>query len=485
MTPAVSGASGDLNRTGGEPGVSWAGRHAPILSAQRVRIYLSEGDSTHHQATFIRIVELLRREGAAGAGVFRGIAGFGASGQLHSAAFPDVVQPLPLIVEWIDTPDRVARLLPGVCAEAPEALITIDDVRVVQAGQRVLRDVSSAVHVRDVMTRAADVDCVAPETSLHEVAVRLLRERLRAVPVVDAGRRVVGIITNGDLVERGGLPLRLELLGALGDPERPAVASHLTGLRGEGRNAASIMTPGVVTIHPDALVTQAAKLMLDRRLKRLPVVDAGGHLLGMLSRLDVLKTATTGYPVSDAPVAANEVSNAGAPDAAGTMFVTAGPRNGRRGSMRRVGQVMNRHVPTVRPTTPLPDVLDAVVSTRLNRAVVVDDERRPVGIVVDADLLQRVTPAAHPGVIQALMRRVLPGATEQREAWQRLTGHTARDLMRPRSEMLVVSEDADIAAVIDRSLAQRIKLAVVTDGEGRLIGMADRADLLAALVPAG
>jgi CBS domain-containing protein len=146
---------------------------------------------------------------------------------------------------------------------------------------------------------------------------------------------------------------------------------------------------------------------------------------------------------------------------------------------------MNRTVPTVRPDATLPEVLDAVVSTRLNRAVVVDDAGRPAGIVVDTDLMQRVMPAAHPGLVQTLMHRVHPGPPEQQQQWQRLTGQRAADVMRPLEELLVVPADTPIPEVIDRSLAQRIKLVAIVDGDGRLVGMVDRADLLAALVPAG
>lgn len=446
--------------------------------AQRVRIYLTEADTIQHEAAHLSLLELLRKEGAAGASVFRGVAGFGAPGHLHTAALADVAQPLPLVLEWVDTPERVQRLLPTVCAAIPGALITLEELRVVQAGHRALREVPQLLRVGDVMTPAEEVDCVAPETPLHDLVQHLLRKERRAVPVVDAERRVVGIITNSDLVDRAGLPLRLELLRALGDPDAPRVAAHLTGLHGEGRTAASIMTQPVVTTRPDLPVTEAAKLMLARRLKRLPVVDAQGRLLGMLSRMDVLKTATTAYPlageaatVPPAPAAAAEVPSPG----------PAGSHNGPRGRPQRVGDVMNRFVPTVTPDTPLPEVLAALVSTRLNRAVVVDEARRPVGIIVDVDLMQRVTPAAHPSLVQALMRRVLPGPSEAREQWQRLTAHTAKELMRPRSEMLVVPQDAPLASVIDQSLERRIKLIAIVDDEGRLAGMADRADLLAAL----
>jgi CBS-domain-containing membrane protein len=108
-----------------------------------------------------------------------------------------------------------------------------------------------------------------------------------------------------------------------------------------------------------------------------------------------------------------------------------------------------------------------------------------VGVVVDTDLMQRVTPAAHPGLVQTLMHRVRPGSPEQRQQRQRQTGQRAADVMRPLEELLVVPETAPIADVIDRSLAQRVKLVAVVGADGRLVGMVDRADLLAALAPPG
>lgn len=428
----------------------------------RVRIYVSEADTWQHQPTYQAVLELLRRERCAGATVMRGIMGF-THGRITTANLVDLAPALPIVVEWIDTPERVQRLLPVLSQMTPEGLITVDEVRVVKYPRSVLRDVPRDLRVRDVMTPAERVVAAPVDASLHELVVLLLRKGRHAVPVLDRDRRVVGIITNRDLVERAGLPLRLELLRALGDPEQPAVAAHLAGLQGEGRTAASIMTREVVTVGPDVLVADAAREMLERRLKRLPVVDSAGRLLGMLSRIDVLKTVSTGF---------------------GRREAVPEPAEQRLGSHpvpSQVGAVMNPHVPLVRPTTPLAEVLDAVVSTRLNRAVVVDDARRPVGIVVDTDLMRLVTPHAHPGLMQRLMHRVLPGTAESRQEWQRLTGQCAADVMRPREQMLVVPVDAPIAEVIDQSLARRSKLITVVDAADRVVGMADRADLLAAL----
>jgi CBS domain-containing protein/PII-like signaling protein len=424
-------------------------------------MYLSEGDTFHHQSAATAVLELLRREDGAGATVFKGVAGFGADGRIHTAGLVELAGPLPMVIEWVDTPERVQRLLPKL-TEMVDGMITVEEVGVAKRPHRALRDVPRIL-VREAMTPAQQVDTASPQTSLRELVELLLRKRRNAIPVVDQARRVVGIVTNRDLVERAGLPLRLELLRALGSPQDPVVSAHLMALHGEGRTAASIMTPDVVTIDPDVPLTDAAQMMLERRLKRLPVVDANGHLLGMLSRFDVLMTVRNGALPPPAP-RSSPSTNSHAP--------------------RAIGDVMNRDVPIVHPDTALPDVLDAVMATRLHRAVVVDQEGRPLGGIVDTDLMQRITPAAHPSLIAALMRRVRPTTSEEREEWRLRTGQVAADVMRPRDQILVESAEAAIGDVIDRALALQVKLVVVTDSQGKVIGMADRADLLGALLPA-
>jgi predicted transcriptional regulator len=145
---------------------------------------------------------------------------------------------------------------------------------------------------------------------------------------------------------------------------------------------------------------------------------------------------------------------------------------------------MNRDVPIVHPETALPEVIDAVMSTRLHRALVVDEDRRPVGGIVDADLMQRVTPAAHPSLFEALMHRVRPMHSDEQTEWQQRTAQTAADVMRPLDRLVVVTAEADIADVIDQALEKQVKVVVVTNDEGRVVGMADRADLLGALAGA-
>jgi CBS domain-containing protein len=423
-------------------------------TAHRVRIYLTE------DGPVAAILETLRRGGCAGASAFRGIAGFGVHGQIHVASLVDLSGPLPVVVEWVDTRERIERCLPALL-ELVDGLITIEDVGVVKWPHPVLREVPAQLRVRDVMTPCEKVDAVTPEADLYDVVRLLLRKRRNAIPVVDEEQRVVGMITNSDLVTRAGLPLRLELLRALGEVEEPRVATHLAALEGEGRTAAMIMTPNVVTISQDTPLADAARLMLTRRLKRLPVVDEHGRFVGIVSRFDILKTVTVASAPSERP-------------AARRLYPIP----------RRVGEIMSRDVPMVHADASLADVLNAVMATRLHRAVVVDEEGRPIGGIVDTDLLQRVTPTAHAGLIAALMRRVRPHTPEEQAIEHLRTAQRAHEVMRPVDQLLVVPADAPIADVIDQALARRVKMVIVTDPQGRVIGMADRADLLGALAAA-
>src|ERR1051326_3341857 len=84
---------------------------------KRVRIYVGEQDKApgRHEPLWETILDLLRTEGAAGATMVRGLAVFGAHSRLHTARLADLAPDLPIVVEWIDGPERIARVLPKIC----------------------------------------------------------------------------------------------------------------------------------------------------------------------------------------------------------------------------------------------------------------------------------------------------------------------------------------------------------------------------------
>ena len=139
--------------------------------------------------------------------------------------------------------------------------------------------------VRDVMT--TEVVTAEPSTPFKELAARLAQHRISAVPVVDADRRVLGIVTEADLLLKQEHP----------DP-KATVSLIWTRRRRQERAkaaaavAAKLMTAPAVTVPPTATVTEAARRMHTARVKRLPVVDERGQLLGIVSRADLLKVFT-------------------------------------------------------------------------------------------------------------------------------------------------------------------------------------------------
>jgi len=415
-----------------------------------VRIYIGESDLWHSEPLYLALIEKLRKEGAAGASVFRGVAGFGAHSRIHTATVLRLSEDLPILVEWIDTSDRVERLLPDVAAMVGEGMITSEEVEVIFYRHRGVADISSRLKVKDVMTPR--VVTVSPETSLRQAIGLLVGQDYRALPVVDGRQRVVGIVTNGDFIERGGLRMRIELLGALSAEE---LANVLAAVEDE-KSVASIMTTPAITIQPDASLADAAHLMVTRSLKRLPVVDASGTLLGMLSRLDLLRTQAEVYP---RPV---------------PEFT---PHPG-----QTIGEVMRTDVPVVGQSATLAEVLDAVVATRLNRVIVVDEERRPVGIVTDAELLRRLSPEDHPSVVRILMARLpfIHLSPEEQHRLEHAMGRTAEELM--EDQIPTVPTTTPLGEAIGVMLRGRRKILPVVDDQGRLLGAADRADLLRTLV---
>lgn len=126
---------------------------------------------------------------------------------------------------------------------------------------------------------------------------KLWLQGVSGLPVVDSQGRLVGIVSEMDLMskqEHGGGTEAMDMmrrLSRLMPEEQSANAGDLlAGLpKAIGRAAADIMTSPAITIGPDATLTDGATLMHKRDLKRLPVVDQDGRLVGIISRADLLK----------------------------------------------------------------------------------------------------------------------------------------------------------------------------------------------------
>jgi CBS-domain-containing membrane protein len=136
--------------------------------------------------------------------------------------------------------------------------------------------------VRDVMTTR--VIWVRKNASFREMAAALREHRVSAFPVLDEGGKVVGVVSEADLLTKEAL-----------DSEPEGMPGMITGMlrrreqeKARAVTASDLMTSPPVTARPEDTVEHAARLMYTRRVKRLPVVDAAGQLVGIISRADVL-----------------------------------------------------------------------------------------------------------------------------------------------------------------------------------------------------
>src|SRR5437773_1264539 len=97
---------------------------------KQVRIFIGESDRWHHKPLADAIVEMIRAEGLAGATVSRGLAGFGANSRIHTAHVLRLSEDLPIVIDVIDRPDRIERILPRLDDMVQEGLVVVSDVEV-------------------------------------------------------------------------------------------------------------------------------------------------------------------------------------------------------------------------------------------------------------------------------------------------------------------------------------------------------------------
>ncbi|MFQ5847503.1 MAG: CBS domain-containing protein [Candidatus Methylomirabilales bacterium] len=136
---------------------------------------------------------------------------------------------------------------------------------------------------KDVMT--TKVVAVGPEMPVNAIAALLLERHISAVPVIDEDRRILGIVSEGDLMRRHETARRRSWwLATFGEAE--ALARDF--VRSHGQRAKDVMTRGVVTVTDETPVAAIAELLEQKGIKRVPVVR-DGRLVGIVSRADLLR----------------------------------------------------------------------------------------------------------------------------------------------------------------------------------------------------
>lgn len=340
--------------------------------AKRLSIYIGESDQWRGKALYLALVEMLRAKGMAGATVSRGLAGFGAHSVVHTASILRLSLDLPLIINVIDSPEKINNILKVIAPMVGEGLMILEDVEVVKYTHRYLNPLPADKLVSEVMTRKViTLKDTMPVAEAWEI---MLKHLLKALPVLNAGGDVVGVLTDEDLVERAGIQQRLSVAERL---DEQMLQSELDSLRASLLKVADVMTSPATTILSNESLGVAAARMAEHRIKRLPVLDESGKLIGVLSRVDVLKQV-----ISEEA----RKRNAKAPS----------------GAVHILSDIMLSEIPTIHEDAQLADVIARFLEAGTLRLIVTDGAGRPLGLISDADAVTRVQPAAQRGVMQAL-----------------------------------------------------------------------------------
>jgi CBS domain-containing protein len=407
---------------------------------QRVRIYLNERDMAEGQPLYLAALERLRREGATGATALRGIAGFGAGHRLRAMG-ADALTATPIVIEWVDRVERVARVLPALDDLLAQALITVEDLRVYRA---VLRSGGPFGDRTVGEALARDAAAAGLDTPLRAAAELMLSRGQPLLPILDERGGVLGVISDGDLVRRGGLPLPLRMFAALTDDERRILLERLPE-----RALTDVLTAEPRTIYVEASIPQAVSPLVEWGFEALPVVDRDGRLAGLFGVEEALRVARREPAGEDGAVRAAEPPTP-------------------------VGLVMQRVVATIAADAPLTDAIAQLVAAP-GRFLVVVEDGRPRGALSDLSLAHTLREPLRSALLGALRTPAAPVAPPPDGA-ESLSAGALADAATPTIETRATQDEA-----IGLMLEGGYERLVVVDDQGRLAGLVARRGLLRAL----
>jgi CBS domain-containing protein len=376
--------------------------------------------------------------------VTRGIEGSYESGEIATGRLEVLSYNMPVRVTIVAPASESEKILSKAAAMVKDGIVTVQDLNVFSYRTHGLL-IPKDSRARDIMTPSPKK--VNLDSPLDEVALLLLSSTFTGLPVVDGENRPIGVISQGDLIYKAGMPMRL---GLLAESDRGKVSPVLEALA--ARKASEVMTQPAVTIEQDKLVTDAVNLMLKRQVKRLPVVDTDGRLVGILSRVDVFHTILRECPDWQA-FQKQEIAV----------------------ELRTVADIMRPDTPTVFPETRVEEVIRLIDCNNIQRVCVVDKDRYFLGLISDRDLLGAFADRSS-GIWDYFMKKI--SSTEQGLLGEDLRKKTAGEVM--NTNIVTVKEDAPINEAIRLMLERAIKRLPVVDSQGKFKGIVNRDALLRA-----
>jgi CBS domain-containing protein len=419
-----------------------------MLHYNAIEIFTNEDARHRNKPVADAVIQYIRDlKIAARCIVTRGIAGCYEGGEVSMGRLEILSFNLPIRIYIVLPAAETEQVLDGLDEMVGTGIIALHDLKVI-SHKATNPFFPRQIMVRDAMTPLPQR--VRGESPLSDAARLLLSSIFTGLPVVDRDDRPVGVITQGDLISKGGLPLRLGLLSESGQEGIAAIMNQL-----DRQRVVEIMTKPATIIAEDRPLTEAVDTMLSKGLKRLPVVDKTGRLVGMLSRLDIFKTVMREAPDWDAFRAQEiEVKN-----------------------LRIVADILRRDTHTVFPDTTMDKVIRVIDDNDIQRVAVVDAEGKLLGLISDRDLLVYFKPDQE-GLRYLFSKVTQPFRTDTpaQDIEQRLAATKACDVM--STDSITIREGALIEEAIRLMTEKTLKRLPVVDDTGCFKGMISRDSLL-------
>lgn len=379
--------------------------------------------------------------------VTRAIEGCYENGDVASGKLEILSMNMPLRITIVLPSAEMENILPQIEEMVSDGIVAVQDIHALfHKTQRQL--IPKHIRVKDVMTATPQKAFL--KTPVSRVVELLLSSHFTGIPVVDEKDHPQGVISQGDLIYRAKMPLRLGILASTNADRIQCVMQCLSQLSSD-----KIMTRPAISIREDKLLVEAVDLMLKKSLKRLPVIDATGALSGILSRQDIFHTITRELP----------------------DWSAFHRQHVQVGNIRRVSDIMRRDTHTVFPDTPVMDIIHIIDTNDVQRVAVIDAAGHFQGMISDKDLFSAFS--EHSESIWELFVRNLPLMEKGKKAE---TAHpdvknkTAKGVM--NTECITVLENASIDEAIGIIVSLGIKRLPVLDVQGIFKGLISRESLL-------
>ncbi len=381
--------------------------------------------------------------------VSKAVAGCYENGEIATFGVEVLSYNMPLEITVIMPSREKDAVLPILERMTEDGIMTVEEKEVRWHKSR-KQLIPRQVKVRDIMTSGpVSVPVSAPAGDIIKI---LSESEFHGIPVTDADGRPAGIVTQGDLLRRAGMPLRLGLLTDLAAHHLKVLEETLSGL-----TAKDLMSSPLVTANEEENLSAAVETMLKNGLKRLPVVDKAGKLTGMVSRLDVFKTILDKAPDWQSLKHSEVILS----------------------NVKTVREAMRQDTPVLPQDAPVWDAVKLIETTDIKRVAVVGGDGKLLGLISDSVLLNAFS-EHKAGLWDYFVSKLsfTAAGRRNREFLRALRAKTAGEIM--RTDIFSLHEDDPIDEAIKLMVAKRLKRVPVLDKDGVFKGMLTRDSILRA-----